>query len=225
MAIIPDGNRRWAVKRGAPSFIGHRRGAANAEQIIDAALRLGVTYVTFWGCSIDNLTKRDSKEVKFLMKIFGDYFKKLLADKQIHKDKIHIEILGEWRRFFSERDKGVMERLISETKMYAQKYITFLMAYSGTEEMVNAFEKVRSSYKTGRIDGAVIKRSLLTKDLPAVDLVIRTGGEPHWSSGFMMWDIRDAQMYFTRTLWPAFSVGELKKAIGLYSDTKRRLGG
>lgn len=224
IAIIPDGNRRWARENGLPSFMGHRRGAETAEKIINAAIKLGIKYVTLWGCSVDNLTKRDKQEADFLVEIFESYFNKLLSDNKVKEEEVRIRVLGEWTRFFSEAGKKTVNELIARTKQHNRYHITFLMAYSGTEEMIGAVNKILSSGMTSNIDENTVKRNLLTKDLPAVDLVIRTGGEPHWSSGFMMWDVKDSQLYFTETLWPAFSVDELKKAAQLYSNIERRLG-
>jgi undecaprenyl diphosphate synthase len=223
IAIIPDGNRRWAKKRGLSSIFGHRKGAKTAEEIINAAMNLGVEYVTLWGCSVDNITKRDDKEVGFLFRVFEKYFKRLLADKKIYKNEVRVEMLGKWRNYFPKSGIAVMDELIKKTKKHSKRHMTFLMAYSGVDEMVSAVRSI-SSGKPEDIDADTIKQNLFTKDLPPVDLVIRTGGEPHWSSGFMMWDVRDAQLYFTKTLWPAFSVKELKEAIGSYSATERRLG-
>ena len=223
IAIIPDGNRRWAKKRGLSSFFGHRKGAKTGGEIMDAAMDLGIRYVTFWGCSVDNITKRDEGEVRFLLKIFENHFKSLLKDKRIYKNEIRIEILGEWRKYFPKSAVAVMSDLIEKTKKHDKYHMTFLMAYSGVDEMIGAIKRIAADTNIP-IDVGVVKRNLLTKDLPSVDLVIRTGGEPHWSSGFMMWDVRDAQLYFTQTLWPAFSVKELKEAVRLYSDTDRRLG-
>ncbi len=225
IALIPDGNRRWARKRGLSSFFGHRRGAKTAEEIMDAAMDLGVEYITLWGCSVDNLTKRDAREVKFLIKIFEDHFRKLAKDKRVYKNEVRIEILGEWRKFFSKDGVAVMADLIDRTKKHSKCHMTFLMAYSGVDEMIGAIRRIATSHD-GKfpIDVDTVKRNLLTRDLPAVDLVVRTGGEPHWSSGFMMCDVRDAQLYFTKTLWPAFSVKELRSAIDAYSNTERRLG-
>src|SRR3972149_2695861 len=96
IVIIPDGNRRWAKKRGLLSFIGHREGAKNSEKLLKVALDMGIENLTFWGSSVDNVTKRSGAEVKFLMKIFEIYFKKLAERKEIHENEIKIDILGKW---------------------------------------------------------------------------------------------------------------------------------
>ena len=227
VVIIPDGNRRWAKKRGLPSFIGHREGAKTTEKLLLASFDLGIENLTFWGCSVDNVTKRSRVEVKFLMKIFEIYFRKLAKREELHKDEIKVDILGRWREFFPEAAKKAMQSAIDETKKYKKRRLTFLMAYSGLDEMTAAIKKIAElkvkSLKL-KVDGNLIKNNLWTKNLPPVDLVIRTGGEPHWSSGLMMWDVANSQLYFTETLYPDFSVAEFKKALENYGGTERRMG-
>ena len=227
IVIIPDGNRRWAKKKGLPSFIGHREGAKATEKLFKAALDLGIENLTFWGSSVDNVTKRSPVEVKFLMKIFEMYFKKLARRKELYKDGIKIDILGRWKEFFPPATKKAMQALIDKTSKYKKRRLTFLMAYSGLDEMTQAINKIsglKAKNKKLKIDGNLIKKNLWTKNLPPVDLVIRTGGEPHWSSGLLMWDVANSQFYFTETLLPDFSVAEFKKALENYGGTERRMG-
>ncbi|MDO8664166.1 MAG: polyprenyl diphosphate synthase [Candidatus Liptonbacteria bacterium] len=227
IVLIPDGNRRWAKKRGLPSFIGHREGAKTTEKLLKEALGLGIENLTFWGCSVDNVTKRSPQEVKFLMKIFEIYFRKLAKRKELHKDEIKVDILGRWREFFPEATKKAMRLAIDETKKYKKRRLTFLMAYSGLDEMTVAINKIAELKVKSpklKVDENLIKNNLWTKNLPPVDLVIRTGGEPHWSSGLLMWDVANSQLYFTETLFPDFSVAEFKKALENYGGTERRMG-
>ncbi len=227
LVIIPDGNRRWAKKKGLPSFFGHREGAKNTEKLLKVVLNLGIENITFWGSSVDNVTKRSSIEIKFLMKVFEIYFKKLVKIKEIHQNEIKVDILGKWNEFFPGATKVAMKFAIDRTKKYKKRRLTFLMAYSGLDEMTQAINKIsclKARNKELKIDGNLIKNNLWTKNLPPVDLVIRTGGEPHWSSGMMMWDIANSQFYFTETLYPEFSVAEFKKALENYGSTERRMG-
>ncbi len=227
IVLIPDGNRRWARKRGLPPFFGHRQGVKASEKIFKAALDMGIPCLTFWGTSLDNVTKRSPQEVNFLFKIFEVWFKKLTKTKEVHQNSVKINILGQWEKLFPEKTKKPMREAIEKTKNYKNHQLTFLMAYSGIDEMTAAIKKIaelRIKNSELRINEKLIKKNLWTKDLPAVDLVIRTGGEPHWSMGMMMWDVADAQLYFTETLLPDFSVEEFKKAIDRYSKTERRMG-
>lgn len=227
IVLIPDGNRRWAKKRGLPLFLGHQAGAETTQKILQAALDLKIINFTFWACSVDNLTKRSASEVKFLCKLFEKYFKKLAKAQEIQKNQIKINVLGRWQEFFPLKAKQSVKEAIEKTRDHKKYQLTFLMAYSGLDEMTQAIKSIAAQKNKNpqlKIDGDLIKNNLWTKDLPPVDLVIRTGGEPHWSSGMMMWDIANAQFYFTETFYPAFSVEEFKKAIACYSQIERRMG-
>jgi len=227
IVLIPDGNRRWAKKRGLAPFLGHRQGAKTTKEIFKAALDLKIPYLTFWGSSIDNIAKRPAAEVKFLLKIFEQMFKKLAKNREVRKNGVKINVLGRWREMFPANVKKAIQEAIEKTKDYKNHQLTFLIAYSGIDEMTSAIQKIsnlKSQISNLKIDEELIKNNLWTKDLPPVDLVIRTGGEPHWSAGLMMWDVADAQLYFTETLYPDFSVEEFKKAIEQYSKTERRMG-
>jgi undecaprenyl diphosphate synthase len=229
IAIIPDGNRRWAKKKGLPAWAGHRQGAKNFEKIAQAANELNIYCLTFWGGSYDNLTKRPEKELKFLKEVYRLNFTRLLKNKDIYRFKTRINILGRWPELLDERIKAPMLEVIKKTEKHDQRFLNFLIGYNGTHEMIEAVEKI---IKRARLDEKLaatpelIKSNLWTKNLPPVDLVIRTGleGDPHWSNGFMMWDAADSQFYFTETFWPDFSREEFIKAVENYSKRERRLG-
>lgn len=229
IAIIPDGNRRWAKQKGLASFFGHRQGAQQFEETLLAALDEDVKYITVWGCSIDNVTKRDSKEVAFLFTLFERHFKKLLKSKVVHGRGVRVRFLGVWKKYFPESCQQVMREVEEATKKYENYNLTFLLAYSGVEEMTQAVAKIANKkIKQPElvITPETIKTFLYTKDLPAVDLVIRTGSEndPHFSSGFMMLDVADSQLYFTKILWPDFGKDELRSALVHFAGTERRKG-
>lgn len=202
---------------------GHRAGVKALDKILKTVLDLKIPYFTFWGTSKDNIIKRSKWEVNFLFKLFKAQFKKLAKDSRIHKNKVRVNVLGEWPRYFPAEVKNAINEAIEKTKRYDNFNLTFLMAYSGKDEM---FEAIRKIVKKGKadIEEDEIKQSLWTKNLPTVDLIIRTGGEPHNSTGFMMWDTADSHYYFTETLWPDFTPKEFEKAIEIYSKTERRLG-
>lgn len=225
VVIVPDGNRRWDQKSGKPSFFGHKEGAETTGKILKKALELKIPYITFWGCSVNNVTERPLIEVKFLFKIFEQYFKKAAADKTIHDNQVKINVLGRWNELFPEKTKNQIKKAIKATEKYGRFTLTVLLAYSGTDEMIEAVRKiVNTKNKPSLIDGGLIKNNLWTHNLLPVDLVIRTGGEPHWSAGFMMWDVAEAVLYFTKTLWPDFSTEEFESAVGVYDKTERRFG-
>lgn len=223
VAIIPDGNRRWARLHGLQAYQGHKKGMDETlEQILREARKLKISYITAWAASRDNLLKRSATEVKFLFKLFEKKFIKYLTDKEIHENKVNIKVIGEWREFFPKSLQNAITNLEEATKDYKNLFLNILMAYDGKREMAAAFQKARESGK--KVDETNLKKYLWTKDLPPVDLVIRTGGNPHWSAGFLMWHTADSEFYFTQTLWPAFSVAEFRKAVREYETRPRNLG-
>jgi len=239
IAIIPDGNRRWAEKRRMPFFFGHREGAKTAEKILKIALEEKIPYITFWGCSVNNVVKRPKLETSFLFKLFEQHFKNIIKDKEIHKNKVKINVFGRWEEFFPKGVKLAIRKAIDVTKEYENLHLNFLLAYSGVDEIMEAIEKISKSNlshsSTGggglnsklTINEKLIKNNLWTKDLPPIDLIIRTGEAPnwfHWSDGFMMWDVANAQIYSTETLWPDFSAEEFKKVVGKFKSVERRMG-
>lgn len=227
VVIIPDGNRRWAKQKGLPAFLGHRQGAIAAQEAIETFFNEKIPFVTFWGTSVSNVTKRSPEEIATLFDLSKKQFVQLGKDKRLEKNGIKVDILGRWREMFPPEAKKPMEEIIEKTKKNSKAQLTFLMAYSGTDEMIETIKKINAQKEKNpklEIDGELIKSNLFTKNLPPVDLVIRTGGEPHWSDGLLMWDCANAQFYFTKTLWPDFSPNECNKALAYYARTERRMG-
>lgn len=229
VAIIPDGNRRWAKKRGLKPWMGHQKGVEYFEKVLEKVIKLKkISHLTFWGASWDNLTKRIKAEVNFLLKIYTEQFKKLLTDERIHKNKVKVDVLGRWREVLSKETTLLIEKVIEATKNYGDYFLTILLAYNGTDEMLECVKKIVKFYqqKPVEITEKLIKENLWTKNLPPVDLVIRTGCEsdPHNSTGFMMWDTAYSQFHFTKTLFPDFGPREFEKIIIEYSKRERRFG-
>ncbi len=225
--IIPDGNRRWARARKKLPHLGHLEGARISGKILKEALILGIPAITMWGASVSNIQKRSRVEVAFLSRVFKLYFAKLLKEADIKKYDVRIRFLGRWKELLPKSVCSVIQKCIDSTKVHTKHSLTFLLAYSGTDEMQDAIARIASGKATHpdmKIDGECIKKHLWTKELPPVDLVIRTGGEPHLSTGVMMWDLAEARLYFTETLWPDFSPEEFKKAVEEYSRTEKRAG-
>jgi undecaprenyl diphosphate synthase len=227
VAIIPDGNRRWAKKRGLKPWEGHEAGAKNLEKVLRVSFDLGVKYITFWGSSLDNLRKRPFREKRALLDIYRRYFLKLTDSEDIHKNEVKINVIGKWEDQFPNSVKKVIRKCIDQTNKYQKYFLNFLLAYSGDEEMVEAVNQIVEKFKgkVKRITSRMIKEHLLTKNLPPVDLLIRTGGEPHNSTGFMMWDTANAQLYFSEVFWPDFDEKKMREAIMDYSRRARRFGG
>lgn len=227
IAIIPDGNRRFARSHKKETFFGHETGASTMEESVNFALEKGVEYLSVWGCSVDNLVKRSQAEVDFLLSVFEKNFQKLLESPKIHEYRARVRVVGAWEKYFPASLQAVVRSLMAATEHYTQHHLTFLMAYSGYDEMLAATQAMQIDLQHNAnqvIDRDFIKKHLLTRELPSVDLLIRTGGEPHLSSGFMMWDIGDAELYFTPKLWPEFSREEFKNALEFYNSRERRMG-
>lgn len=225
VAIIPDGNRRWARGRGLKPWEGHEAGAQNMEKLVRFSLEKGINCLSFWGSSLDNLAKRPYREKKALLSIYQKYFKRLLEGKEIYDNEVKINVIGRWEDQFPLSLKKIIRSAIEKTRHYNKKMLNFMLAYSGTDEMVQAIRKINDKYQRGaKITAKIIKENLMTAEIPPVDYVIRTGGEPHLSAGFMMWDIADAQLYFSEVNFPDFGPEEFDLSLEEYSRRQRRFG-
>jgi len=229
VVAIPDGNRRWAKKRHLNPWLGHRAGVKTAEKIFLTVRDLNLRCFSFWGMSKDNFQKRPSREVKYLLEIFRVMFAKLKKEKDLYRLKIKVNIFGAWPQIFPERIKKPMIEVIEATKKHDQRHLNFLIAYDGKDEILSAIKSIISQSKKKKdlkITQDLVKANLWTKDLPSVDLIIRTGVEndPHLSGGLLMWDSGNAQLYFTSLCWPDFGPDEFKKAIKDFQQRERRFG-
>ncbi len=228
VVVIPDGNRRWARKRRFLPWQGHIEGAKTLEKILKKAWELKIPYFTFWGMSADNVLKRPKKEVEVLFSIFKKQFKKLAKSKEIQKEGVKINVFGLWKKFFPENVKEAIKSAIERTKKNQKFVLTFLLAYNGTDEMLEAIKKIvkKAKEKEIEITEKLLLENLWTGSLPPVDLVIRTGCEddPHNSAGFMMWHTAYSQFYFTKTFFPDFSPEEFERAIKNFQKRERRFG-
>lgn len=228
IAIIPDGNRRWAKRKGISVERGHKIGVETTQKIFDKAVELKIPYITFWAASYDNLLKRSKEEVSFLVGLINEEFQKLLTDAKIQENKIKIRILGRFKEMLPVKTIKIIEKLMAKTERHNLLSLTFLLAYNGTDEMVEAIKRITKAAKESaiKITSEAIRSFLWTKDLPPVDLVIRTGCEddPHNSAGFMMWHTAHSQYYFTKTLYPDFSPEEFEMAIQDFLKRERRFG-
>lgn len=225
VAIIPDGNRRWAKGKGLKPWEGHEEGAKNTEKLVHKAVEIGVKCLTFWGSSLENLKKRPISEKRALLAIYEKYFSRLIDSESVHKNKVRVNFIGHWEEQFPASLKKVIHKVIDRTKDYQERALNFMLAYNGDDEMIEAVKKImKKSIALKDINAEEIKRNLMTKDLPAVDLLIRTGGDPHLSTGFMMWDIANAQLFFSEKYYPDFREKELQEAIEEYQRRERRDG-
>jgi len=225
IAIIPDGNRRWARAKGLQPEEGHEAGAKNVENLIRFASDKGIKCLTFWGSSRDNLTKRPMKEKLALLDIYERYFKKLIEGKEIYENEVRINIFGRWEEQFPDSLKNILKDGIEKTQHFKKRILNFMLAYEGDDDMLQAVQKIIDQCgKSMKVTAEMIKENLMTKDIPAVDYLIRTGGEPHNSAGFMMWDTADSQLYFSEKNFPDFGEKEFEEALKDYARRGRRFG-
>ncbi len=220
IAIIMDGNGRWAEARHLPRMAGHRAGTENLRRIIRACVNLDIPYLTVYAFSTENW-KRPSDEVKGLMQILGDVLKREVAE--LHKEGVRIVHIGRLEKLNKTLQNGILNA-IALTKN--NKRLTLIIAwnYGGRDEIVHAIQEiVKDGIKSEKVDETLISSYLFTKDIPDPDLMIRTSGEMR-TSNFLIWQSSYAEWYFTDTLWPDFDEKALEKAIQSYASRERRYG-
>lgn len=231
IAIIPDGNRRWAKKRNMKPWEGHTAGAEIFGKLSEKALELGIKHLTFWGSSKDNLIKRPILEKKALLNIFETYFQKLFSAKKICDKKIRVNVLGDWKKQFPNKLINILEDGIQKTQNHNQYFLNFLLAYDGMSDVISSIQSIANKLKDNpnkdiKITDKLVWDNLITNELPEVDLIIRTGVEndPHNSVGFLMWQSRNSQYYFSDKMFPDFNAKEFEKAIIDFQKRERRFG-
>lgn len=225
VAIIPDGNRRWAKAHGLEGWEGHEEGAKRIEEIVREAREIGVSEISFWGSSLENLTKRPMKERQELLRIYATYFEKLMNEESLHTDAVRVRCIGRWEDQFPDRLKDILHRGIEATKHYDRHFLNFFLAYSGDDDMLQAVKRIAGEgLAPGMVTSQVLKKHLMTAELPDVDLLIRTGNDPHLSAGFMMWETRDAQLSFPTLHFPDYGPEAFRASLAEYAERERRFG-
>lgn len=225
IAIIPDGNRRWAKEKERDPWVGHEEGAKNVEALVRKAFEAKIKNISFWGSSLENLSKRPLREKQELLHIYEEYFKRLIINEDIFKNEAKINVIGRWKEQLPASLVKIIEEGIEKTKKHNRYSLNFFLAYNGDDEMIEAIRNIiKSGTEPEKITGDTIKANLMTSELPPVDYLIRTGGEPHLSVGFMMWDIANAELYFADEYFPDFGPEQLEKAIEEYKERGKRKG-
>ena len=225
VAIIMDGNGRWAKKRGLPRTAGHKEGALAVDRITRAARELGIEYLTLYAFSNENWN-RSEEEVSALMELlfsFLDHYGKKMVE-----NKIRLLVTGRRDRM----PQKCLDQLDSVIKMSAENFertVIFALNYGGRQEITDAVKSIAQQVKNGSIDPDAIDEKTVADHLyhpsiPDPDLLIRTSGELRISN-FLLWQISYAEFYFTDTFWPDFDKAELNKAIDSYYNRNRRFGG
>lgn len=225
VAIIMDGNGRWATKRGLPRKAGHKAGAEALERIIYAAKELGLEHLTVYAFSTENW-KRPEDEVSTLMKLLKSYLKDCI--KRSNKNNMRVRVLGDMKGLSQE-----LQDKITELEEVSAKNtgLNFQVAinYGGRDEIIRAVKHMVHDFENNKItideiDDKMMGRYLDTKDIPDPDLMIRTSGEQRLSN-YLLWQLAYSEFYFTDVLWPDFNKQELQKAIEFYNGRERRFGG
>lgn len=219
IAIIPDGNRRWAKSKGLPTIEGHKAGLKNIIELSRASRDLGIKYLTVWGFSTENWG-RDEEEVSYLVKLFGHGLKKY--SKDFHKEKVRFKHIGRRDRLPSKVIK-LIEKLESETAKYDKYYVNIALDYGGQDEILRAISKASENGFDMKNLTTEQFSSMMDTDTPDPDLIIRTSGEKRLS-GLMPWQSTYAELYFTNVHFPDFDENELRSAIMEYSYRHRRRG-
>ena len=225
VAIILDGNGRWAKKRGLPRTMGHSKGCEVVEQTVRDAADLGIEYLTVYAFSTENW-KRSEDEVSALRRLMGIYSRKLL--KVAKEENVRVLMIGERSRFSPELQEG-LGRLINETKNNTRMTFIIAINYGARDEMRRAVTRLSEDVRAGKllpenITEPLISSYLDTAGIPDPDLMIRTSGELRLSN-FLLWQLAYTELYATDVLWPDFNKNELKKAIEAYGKRERRYGG
>ncbi len=225
VAVILDGNGRWAKKRGLPRSMGHREGCSTLEKVVEDAARLGIRYFTVFGFSTENW-KRPADEVGALMQLFRYYMVRLLDVAS--RNNVRVRMIGERSRFDDDIVAGI-EKLEEETKDYTGMTFVFAVNYGSRDEIRRAAVRMMEDAKSGKIDPAAVTEETLasyldTAGMPDPDLLIRTSGEMRISN-FLLWQIAYTEIYVTDCLWPDFNRDELIRAIEAYNRRDRRYGG
>jgi len=233
IAIILDGNRRWANEQESHPFLlqdkwGHKNGADTVEQLLDWTHMLRVKYVTLYTFSTENFA-RHSDEVEKIMQLAEERFRKLLKDERLHRDKIHVKVLGRVNLLPKTLQETIWE-LEKATQTYDGFFWNFAFAYGGRAEIVDATKEIAKQVKNGEIDVDDVNESLFEKylytshmDKQDPDMIIRTSGEERLS-GFLLWQAAYSELLFLDVYWPDFRLIDLLRAIRTFQRRKRRFG-
>ena len=224
IAIIMDGNGRWAAKRGMPRSLGHKKGAERVKEVVQAAGELGVKYLTLYAFSTENW-QRSPDEVNDLMDLLRQYLKGELAELQ--KNGVRIVFIGE-REMLPADIRASMRRLENDTNKNDKLTVCIALSYGSRQEILQAVKKIatlakRGDIKPDEIDDKMFSDMLYTQGIPDPDLLIRTSGEQRLSN-YLLWQLAYAEFYFSEVLWPDFDRTELEKIIENFNKRERRYG-
>ncbi len=228
LALILDGNRRWAKNNLSMPKEGHWKGADAVENLLDWCEEFDIKIITLYVLSAENLSRKD-KELEFLFDLIKNRLEKLYNDPRIHRNKMRVKAMGRIE-LLPESLKEVLHRLDTVTKDYNEHFLNIAIAYGGQDELVDAVKKIGGKIKKGILDindinKKEIESNLYTSHLPqsSPDMILRTSGEKRLS-GFLMWQSVYSELVFLDIFWPEFRKIDLMRAIRTYQKRKRRLG-
>ncbi len=226
VAIIMDGNRRYAYQLGLGKTGGHEKGKEKLEQVLEWCLEVGIRILTVYAFSTENL-KRPKDEVDKLMKLFAENFRKANDDERVHKYRIRIKVLGQ-KNLLPDYVVEAIDFAEDVTKDYDGYFYNLAIAYGGREEIVSAIKSVAEDVKEGTlevddINEELISSKLYTSGLPDPDLVLRTSGEERISN-FLLWQLAYSELYFVDVYWPGFRKIDFLRSIRSYQMRQRRFG-
>lgn len=219
LAIIMDGNGRWATKRGMPRNYGHREGVNAIERTINSCLKYGVKYCTFFAFSTENW-KRSKEEIEGIFSLLREYITK--NDELFLKKEVKINYIGELTPFPDDL-KSILVNYVKKTKNFDKLTVTFALNYGGRDDLVRTINRIiKLGYEN--ITEHQLLLELDTKNIPEPDFVIRTSGEQRLSN-FMLYQMAYSELYFPKVYWPSFNEKHFVKALKIYEKRKRRYGG
>ena len=228
IAIILDGNRRWAKRNLVVSKHGHFRGANAVENLLDWCEEFDIKITTLYVLSAENLDRKN-EELEFLYDLIKTRLEKLYDDPRIHKNQMRVKAIGRIE-LLPDSIKDVLSRLDNATKDYDKHFLNIAIAYGGQNEMVDAIKKIGYKIKSGELDTKDISKDVIESNLytshlphPSADMILRTSGEKRMS-GFLMWQSAYSELVFLDIFWPEFRKIDLMRAIRIFQKRKRRVG-
>ncbi len=226
VAIIMDGNRRFAKEMGLASTSGHEKGREKLEEVMEWCQELGIKVLTVYAFSTENFN-RSSDEVELLMELFEDSLRSLKDEKRVHEERIRIKVLGNLD-LLPDNIQRLIEEVEDVTKDYDSNFYNIAIAYGGREELVHAFRRIAAKVEEGcikadEIDEDMISKHMYTSHVPDPDLVLRTSGEVRISN-FLLWQMAYSELYFTDVYWPGFRRIDFMRAVRTYQMRQRRYG-
>ena len=228
VAVILDGNRRWAERHLTVPREGHWKGADSVENLLDWCEELDIKIITLYALSAENLERRD-EELKYLYELIHRRLEKLFNDSRIHRNRMRVKAIGSIE-LLPDSIKQVLKKLDNATKEYDDHFLNIALAYGGQNELVDAVKKIGEKIKNGslsieEVNKKEIESNLYTSHLPqsSPDMILRTSGEKRLS-GFLMWQSAYSELIFMDIFWPEFRKIDLMRAIRIFQERKRRIG-